>query len=176
MFTHQRTLRLVAVVTILFSLTACTSLLIGNRIQGAILNAVFTQLVGKSPEQLLADYRIQDRLKPLLGEHYEPAMKLLQTAREVQREGALFYVASRYAPDEVKGALSTAAMIYNADTNQMAVMLLGEDTAQIIGEQPSNGDYLEPLLPEELKTAYDHTVAIRNNPLIEATKDLLDQK
>lgn len=175
MLNHKRALQFIAVLTMLFTLTACASLLIGNRIQGAILNAVFTQLVGKSPDQLLEDSRIQDRLRPLLGDNYDPAMKLLKTAREVQREGALFYVASRYAPDEVKGVLNTAAMVYNADTNQMAVMLLGGDKPEIIGEQPTDGGFLEPLLPTELKTAYDQALAIKNNPLIDGATQLLQE-
>ena len=48
MLNHKRALQFIAVLTMLFTLTACASLLIGNRIQGAILNAVFTQLVVKT--------------------------------------------------------------------------------------------------------------------------------
>ncbi|MNC45662.1 hypothetical protein D3C75_946420 [compost metagenome] len=51
----------------------------------------------------------------------------------MQQEGPLFYVVSRYAP--VPDVAKQAGMVWNADTNQLSVMLQkGDGATQVFGE------------------------------------------
>lgn len=153
--------RITTLLMLVCMLSACTSLLIGNRAQTMLLKAFLTPLIGFDPTEvkLLEQPMIKDRLQPLLGDKYEPTMKLLNTAQEIQRDGALFYIASKYAPTEVKDVVDKAGMVWNADTNQFAVMLIKDGVPDIISEQPSTGEIVKPLLPTELQSAYDQAQA-----------------
>lgn len=105
---------------------------------------------------------IKDRMTALLGDKYEPTMKLLRTAQEIQQEGALFYVASRYAPPQAQAITDKAAMVWNADTNQMAVMLIKDGTPEILSEQIEGAkEKITPALPQELQRAYDKANAAK---------------
>jgi len=125
---------------------------------------------------------IKDRMTALLGEKYEPTMKLLRTAQEIQQEGALFYVASRYAPTQVQSITDKAGMVWNADTNQMAVVLIKDGVPEIFSEQAASvkgkidsakekidsaKEKITPKLPAELQRAYDKA---------QDTKKALDEK
>jgi hypothetical protein len=69
----------------------------------------------------------------MLGPNYDSTMQLLKTANELQQEGPLFYVVSRYAP--VPDVAKQAGMVWNADTNQLSVMLQkGDGATQVFGE------------------------------------------
>lgn len=161
-------MRITKIATIAFIcifLSACvSSLLIGNKLQSKLMWSFLKPLVGFDPNEvnLFETPMIKDRMTALLGDKYEPTMKLLRTAQEIQQEGALFYVASRYAPKEVQSITDKAGMIWNADTNQMAVMLIKDGTPQIFSEQIENAkEKITPVLPKELQTAYDKAQAAK---------------
>ena len=127
-------------------------------------------LVGFDPNEvdLFETPMVKDRMTALLGTKYEPTMKLLRTAQEIQQEGALFYVASRYAPPQVQAITDQAAMVWNADTNQMAVMLIKDGAPDIISEQVEGAKQaIAPVLPKELQTAYAKA---------QAAKKVIDEK
>lgn len=139
-------------------LCGCASVLIGNKAQSMMTKALFKSLLGVDLNEvkILENPLIKGRMQALLGDKYEPAMKLLNTAQEVQQEGALFYIVSRYAPPKVQAITDKAGMVWNSDTNQMAVMLIKDGKSDIISEQVAGAKKLiEPVLPKELQTAYD---------------------
>jgi hypothetical protein len=92
-------------------------------------------------------------------------MKLLATARQIQQEGALFYVVSHYAPPElaaVKTMVDSAGMVWNADTNQMAVLLVKDGVPELISEQVEAGKQaLVPALPTQLSSVYEQALAAK---------------
>lgn len=167
----MRITKLAAVAFICIFLTACvSSLLIGNQLQSKLMWSFLKPLVGFDPNEvnLFETPMIKDRMTSLLGDKYEPTMKLLRTAQEIQQEGALFYVASRYAPAQVQSITDKAAMVWNADTNQMAVMLIKDGAPTIFSEQIEGAkDAIAPMLPTELKSAYEQA---------QATQKMLEEK
>jgi hypothetical protein len=158
-------------------LSACvSSLLIGNQFQSKLMWSFLKPLVGFDPNEVnfFEAPIIKDRMTALLGDKYEPTMKLLRTAQEIQQEGALFYVASRYAPPQAKAITDKAAMIWNADTNQMAVMLINDDVTEIFSEQIDGAkEKIVPKLPNELQRAYDQAQATRK--VIEEKRKALEK-
>ncbi len=123
-------------------------------------------LVGFDPNEvnLFETPMIKNRMTALLGDKYEPTMKLLRTAQAIQQEGALFYVASRYAPAKVQAITDKAGMVWNADTNQMAVMVIKDGVPEIFSEQIEGAkEKIVPVLPKELQTAYDTAQAVKKN-------------
>lgn len=158
----MRITKILAISLICISLTACvSSLLLGNKAQSKLMWTFLKPLVGFDPNEvnLFETPMIKNRMTALLGDKYEPTMKLLRTAQEIQQEGALFYVSSRYAPAKVQAITDKAAMVWNADTNQMAVMLIKDGTPEIISEQLDKAKQaITPVLPAELKSAYDQAV------------------
>lgn len=161
----MRIAKFLAISLICISLTACvSSLLLGNKAQSKLMWAFLKPLVGFDPNEvdLFETPMIKNRMTKLLGNKYEPTMKLLRTAQEIQQEGALFYVTSRYAPAKVQAITDKAAMVWNADTNQMAVMLIKDGTPEIISEQLDKAKQtITPVLPAELQTAYDQAVEMK---------------
>ncbi|WP_372870221.1 hypothetical protein [Shewanella sp.] len=122
-----------SLVCLLF-LQACVAPMLLLSPQSQLLWAVLKPLVGLDPNQvnLLEQPMIKSRLEPMLGEHYGTAVKLLQTANELQQEGPLFYMVSRYTP--VPEMAEKAGFVWNSDTNQMAVMLIKGDVTQVFAE------------------------------------------
>ncbi|PUA29936.1 MAG: hypothetical protein B0W54_05200 [Cellvibrio sp. 79] len=192
----MRITKIATIAIICLFLSACvSSLIIGNQLQSKLMWSFLKPLVGFDPNEvkLFETPMIKDRMTKLLGDKYEPTMKLLRTAQTIQQEGALFYVASRYAPAQVQAVTDKAGMIWNADTNQMAVMLIKDGTPQIFSEQIEGAkEKITPVLPKELQTAYDKAQAVKEtlnekqkalenaqkiieNPL-EATSDAVKQK
>ncbi len=167
----MRTTKIAAITLICLFLTACvSSLLIGNKLQSKLMWSFLKPLVGFDPNKvnLFEAPMIKDRMTVLLGDKYEPTMKLLRTAQEIQQEGALFYVASRYAPAKAQAITDKAGLVWNKDTNQMAVMLIKDGTPEIFSEQIENAkEKITPVLPKELQTAYDKA---------QAAKQALDEK
>ncbi|HSC67118.1 MAG TPA: hypothetical protein VLC79_05485 [Cellvibrio sp.] len=161
----MRITKLATVAFICVFLSACvSSLLIGNQLQSKLMWSFLKPLVGFDPNEvnLFETPMVKDRMTALLGDKYEPTMKLLRTAQEIQQEGALFYVASRYAPAKVQAVTDKAAMVWNADTNQMAVMLIKDGTPEILSEQIEGAkEAITPVLPKELQTAYDKAQAAK---------------
>ncbi len=168
--------RAIAVSVICLCLTACvSSLLIGNKVQSKLMWSFLKPLVGFDPNEvnLFETPMIKNRMTKLLGDKYEPTMKLLRTAQEIQQEGALFYVASRYAPPKVQAITDKAGMVWNADTNQMAVVLIKDGTPQIFSEQLENAkEKITPVLPKELQNAYDN--AVEKKKELDALKDKIE--
>ncbi|WP_323814629.1 hypothetical protein [Cellvibrio sp. NN19] len=159
----MRTTKILSIAVICLFLSACvSSLLIGNQLQSKLMWSFLKPLVGFDPNEvnLFETPMVKDRMTSLLGDKYEPTMKLLRTAQEIQQEGALFYVASRYAPAQVQTITDKAAMVWNADTNQMAVMLIKDGVPNIVSEQVEGAkEKIIPTLPTELQTAYDQAQA-----------------
>lgn len=168
--------RVIAVSLVCLCLTACvSSLLIGNKVQSKLMWSFLKPLVGFDPNEvnLFETPMIKNRMTKLLGDKYEPTMKLLRTAQEIQQEGALFYVASRYAPPKVQAITDKAGMVWNADTNQMAVVLIKDGTPQIFSEQIENAkEKITPVLPKELQNAYDN--AVEKKKELDALKEKLE--
>jgi hypothetical protein len=172
----MRATKFLAISLICITLTACvSSLLIGNKVQSKLMWSFLKPLVGFDPNEvnLFETPMIKNRMTKLLGDKYEPTMKLLRTAQEIQQEGALFYVASRYAPPKVQAITDKAGMVWNADTNQMAVVLIKDGIPQIFSEQIENAkEKITPVLPQELKNAYD--TAIEKKKELDALKDKIE--
>ena len=143
-----------------FVLTACvTSLVVGNA-QSKLMWAMLKPLVGFDPNEvnLFEQPMIKNRMVKLLGPHYDTTMKLLRTAHEIQQEGALFYVVSRYTPlpGIAKQTAEKAGFVWNADTNQMAVMLVTGGAPTVIAEQVENARMaIMPSWPTELQAVID---------------------
>ena len=161
----MRTTKFLSIAFICLFLSACvSSLLIGNQLQSKLMWSLLKPLVGFDPNEvnLFEAPIVKDRMTALLGDKYEPTMKLLRTAQEIQQEGALFYVASRYAPAQVQSITDKAAMVWNADTNQMAVMVIKDGVPDILSEQIEGAkEKITPVLPKELQAAYDQAQAAR---------------
>lgn len=155
----MRITKILPIAVVCIFLSACvSSLLIGNQMQSKLMWSFLKPLVGFDPNEvnLFETPMVKDRMTALLGDKYEPTMKLLRTAQTIQQEGALFYVASRYAPPQVQAITDKAAMIWNADTNQMAVMLIKDGTPEIISEQIKGAKQaINPVLPKELQIGYE---------------------
>jgi Zn-dependent protease with chaperone function len=154
------------------------SLLIGNQLQSKLMWAFLEPLVGFNPNNInfFEAPIVKDRMVALLGDKYEPAMKLLRTANQIQQEGALYYVVSRYAPPEAQAIVDTAGLVWNADTNQMAVMLVQNGAAEIVAEQVAAGQQaIIAKLPTELQTTYNQAMELKN-AMDTATQQVEDAK
>lgn len=108
------------------TLSGCVAPLVAPMVasaQSKLLWALIKPMVGLDPNEvnLFEQPLIKDRLQPLLGDHYGTAVSLLKTADEVQQEGPLFYVLSNNAL--TKPLADKAGFVWNAQTNQMAVLL-----------------------------------------------------
>jgi hypothetical protein len=103
--------------------------------QGQLLWALLKPMVGLDPNEvnLFEQPLIKGRMQSLLGPNYDTAVSLLKTANEIQQEGPLFYLVSRYTP--VPELAEKAGFVWNAETNQMAVMLISGGAPQIFAEQ-----------------------------------------
>jgi len=162
----MRLLNHLAVLACTLLLSACvSSLLVGNQLQSRLMWAFLEPLVGFNPNEInfFEAPIIKDRMTALLGDKYEPAMKLLRTANQIQQEGALYYVASRYAPEGARDVADAAGLVWNADTNQMAVMLVQDGVPDLLAEQAKAAatQLIEPVLPTELKAVYDNALAAK---------------
>ena len=116
-------------------LSACVAPLLMMSPTSQLMWALLKPLVGFDPNEanLFEQPLIKDRMTAMLGPNYDSTMQLLKTANELQQEGPLFYVVSRYAP--VPDVAKQAGMVWNADTNQLSVMLQkGDGATQVFGE------------------------------------------
>lgn len=142
-----------------------SSLLVGNQLQSRLMWAFITPLVGFNPNDInfFEAPIVKDRMTALLGDKYEPTMRLLRTANQIQKEGALYYVVSRYAPPEAQQMVDAAGLVWNADTNQMAVMLVQDGLPDLLAEQAQSAatQLIEPMLPTPLKAVYDQALAAK---------------
>jgi hypothetical protein len=130
-------------------LSACVAPLLLMSPTSQLMWALLKPLVGFDPNEanLFEQPMIKDRMTGILGPNYDSTMQLLKTANELQQEGPLFYVVSRYAP--VPDVAKQAGMVWNSQTNQMSVMLLkGDGTPQVFGENLAAG---APSWPSEMQ-------------------------
>lgn len=178
----MRLYKIIAAVLISLCLSACvSSLLIGNQLQSKLMWTFLKPLVGFDPNEVnfFEAPIIKDRMTAILGDKYEPTMKLLRTAQEIQQEGALFYVASRYAPAQVQAVTDKAGLVWNSQTNQMAVMLIKDGKPEIFSEQIAGAaEAITPVFPAELKNAYEKAQSVQqalSNPAA-AMGEALDNK
>jgi hypothetical protein len=119
------TLLKAAVLSLLLSACVAPMLAMG---QGQLMWALLKPMVGLDPNttNLFEQPVIKTRMTGLLGPHYDTTVNLLRTATELQQEGPLFYLASRYSPLE---GPERAGLVWNSETNQMAALLnTGEQT------------------------------------------------
>ncbi len=116
-------------------LSACVAPLLMMSPTSQLMWALLKPLVGFDPNEvnLFEQPLIKDRMTAILGPNYDTTMQLLKTANELQQEGPLFYVISRYAP--VPDIAKQAGMVWNSQTNQMSVLLQkGDGSTQTFGE------------------------------------------
>ncbi|MBM7455283.1 hypothetical protein HNR62_001143 [Oceanisphaera litoralis] len=120
----------VAALTLLLSGCVAPLLAMG---QGQLMWALLKPMVGLDPNstKLLEQPLIKTRMTGLLGPNYDTTVKLLSTATELQQEGPLFYLASRYDPQQ--GA-ERASLVWNSQTNQMAALLNNGEQTRVFTE------------------------------------------
>ena len=96
--------------------------------------ALLKPLVGLDPNvvHLYDQPLIRDRMTALLGPNYDTALQLLKTADQLQQQGPLFFVVSKFTP--IPEVAEKAGLVWNADTNQMAVAMLKGDGLQVFSE------------------------------------------
>ncbi|MFM4803818.1 hypothetical protein [Aeromonas bivalvium] len=128
-------------------LSACVAPLLMMGPSSQLMWALLKPLVGFDPNEvnLFEQPLIKDRMTALLGPNYDTTVSLLKTAGELQQEGPLFYVVSRYTP--VPDLAQKAGLVWNSDTNQMAVKLLKGDAVEVFGEQLGQ---VTPSWPKEM--------------------------
>ncbi len=96
--------------------------------------ALLKPLVGLDPNvvHLYDQPLIKERMTALLGPNYGTAMQLLKTADQLQQEGPLFFVVSKFTP--IPDIAEKAGLVWNSNTNQMAVAMLKGDGVQVFSE------------------------------------------
>lgn len=178
----MRLSKIIAVAVLGLCLSACvSSLLIGNQLQSKLMWSFLKPLVGFDPNSVnfFEAPIIKNRMTAILGDKYEPTMKLLRTAQEIQQEGALFYVASRYAPAQAQAITDKAGLVWNSQTNQLAVMLIQGGKPEIFSEQIAGAkEAITPALPQELQNALSKAQELQkalNDPAA-AMGEALDRK
>ncbi len=117
--------------------------------------ALLKPLVGLDPNDvgLFEQPLIKNRMQELLGKNYDTTLSLLKTADKIQQEGPLIYLVSTYTP--VPEMAEKAGLVWNSDTNQMAVMLMKGGAPLVISEQFSN--QVEKRVPSWPKELADYT-------------------
>lgn len=178
----MRLSKIIVVAVFGLCLSACvSSLLIGNQLQSKLMWSFLKPLVGFDPNSVnfFEAPIIKNRMTAILGDKYEPTMKLLRTAQEIQQEGALFYVASRYAPAQAQAITDKAGLVWNSQTNQLAVMLIQGGKPEIFSEQIADAkEALTPALPKELQNALSKAQELQKmlNAPAAAMGEALDKK
>ncbi|WP_371319599.1 hypothetical protein [Oceanimonas pelagia] len=114
------------------TLSACVAPLLAMG-PGQLMWALLKPMVGLDPNttNLFEQPVIKTRMTSLLGPHYDTTVSLLRTAGELQQEGPLFYLVSRAA--QQPGA-DKAGLVWNADSNQMSVLLSADDQTRVFTE------------------------------------------
>jgi hypothetical protein len=101
--------------------------------QGQLMWALLKPMIGLDPNttNLFEQPLIKTRMTSLLGPNYDTTVKLLRTAGELQQEGPLLYLASRYDPQQ---GPERASLVWNSQTNQMAALLNNGEQTRIFTE------------------------------------------
>jgi hypothetical protein len=125
----------VAVALLALALGACVAPALLLPSSGQLMGALLRPLVGFDPNaaNLFEQPIVRERMTALLGQRYDTALTLLRTADELQREGPLFFVVSRYTP--IPELADRVGLVWNADTNQMAAAILKGDAVEVFSER-----------------------------------------
>ena len=126
---------LLPVVALCLLLAGCLAPALLMPSSSQLMWALLEPLVGFDPNQvnLFEQPIVRNRMVALLGPNYDTTMQLLRTANELRKEGPLFYVVSRYTP--VPEMAQKAGLVWNSETNQMAVALMKGDVAEVFAEK-----------------------------------------
>ena len=126
---------LLPVVALCLLLAGCLAPALLMPSSSQLMWALLKPLVGFDPNQvnLFEQPIVRNRMVALLGPNYDTTMQLLRTANELRKEGPLFYVVSRYTP--VPEMAQKAGLVWNSETNQMAVALMRGDVAEVFAEK-----------------------------------------
>jgi hypothetical protein len=118
--------------------------------------ALLKPLVGLDPNvvNLYEQPLIKNRMTALLGPHYDTTLTLLRTADQLQQEGPLFFVVSRFTP--IPDLAKRAGLVWNSDTNRMAAALMRGDGVQVFTE--ALGDAIEERATAAAETAVQGAV------------------
>jgi hypothetical protein len=120
--------------TLAVLLSGCMAPLLLMPSSQQIMRALLTPLIGFDPSavNLFEQPIIKERMTALLGTHYGTVMQLIETADKLEREGPLFFVISRYTP--IPELAEKAGLVWNADTNQMAIAVLQGNGVEVFSE------------------------------------------
>jgi hypothetical protein len=123
------------IIWLVFLLNACAMPLLLLSPQGQMMWALMKPLVGLDPNDvgLFEQPMIKGRMQAILGPQYGNTMKILATADEIQQQGPLYYVISKHSP--IPDIADKAGFVWNAENNQMAVMLLTGGSPQVFAEK-----------------------------------------
>ena len=126
---------LLPVVALCLLLAGCLAPALLMPSSSQLMWALLKPLVGFDPNQvnLFEQPIVRNRMVALLGPNYDTTMQLLRTANELRKEGPLFYVVSRYTP--VPEMAQKAGLVWNSETNQMAVALMKGDVTEVFAEK-----------------------------------------
>mgnify|MGYP006173870231 CR=1 FL=1 len=133
--------------------------------------ALLKPLVGLDPNDvgLFEQPLIKNRMQELLGKNYDTTLSLLKTADKIQQEGPLIYLVSTYTP--VPEMAEKAGLVWNSDTNQMAVMLVSGGAPLVFAEQLNNqAAKVVPSWPADLAD-YADPVKLKQKALQKATTE-----
>lgn len=143
---------LVCIFAIITFLAGCAAPLLLMSPQGQLMMSIIKPMIGLDPNKagFFDQPVIQERLKPLLGPYYDDTITILKTAEKIQQEGPLVYMLSKDSP--IPQVAEKAGLVYNTDTNQLAVLLVTGGNPQVFAEKLSKeaADQV-PVWPKELE-------------------------
>jgi hypothetical protein len=155
-----------------FTLSGCIAPALMFSAQGQLLWALLKPMVGLDPNEvnLFEQPLIKGRMQSLLGPQYDTAVSMLKTANEIQQEGPLFYLVSRHSP--VPELAEKAGFVWNAETNQMAVLLVSGGAPLVFAEQLNKqAEHVIPSWPKDLAD-YANPAALQQKALGAAAEQL----
>ncbi|WP_146140455.1 hypothetical protein [Zobellella endophytica] len=128
----MRLLTLLKAALLSLTLTACVAPMLAMG-PGQLMWALLKPMVGLDPNStnLFEQPVIKTRMTSLLGPNYDTTVNLLRTATELQQEGPMFYLMSRYSPLE---NTDKAGLVWNSETNQMAALLSTDEQTRVFSE------------------------------------------
>jgi hypothetical protein len=147
---------------LLIFLNGCAMPLLLMSPQGQLLWALMKPMVGLDPNDvgLFEQPLIKGRMQSILGPHYANTMKILATADEIQQQGPLYYVISKHSP--IPEVAEKAGFVWNAENNQMAVMLLTGGSPQVFAEK---------LIKDKVKSTVDDKVQAVKDEVHQASQE-----
>lgn len=153
-------------------LSSCAAPLLLLSPQTQLMMNILKPMIGLDPNKagFFDQPVIQDRLKPLLGPYFADTLTILKTAERIQQQGPLIYLVSKDSP--LPAVAEKAGLVYNSETNQLAVMLITGGAPQVFAEK-LNGEFANtiPSWPTELA---DFTSAERiQQKMVHAATDQL---